>query len=148
MINERYFPRNASHQVDEEDTLWVTALQAIDKEGSKELLLKLLRDNTPMSPSASWHLADLLDRYKIATQANKGGKKTPSYDLPPAQIKLERAKRYYLHFVDNGLSEDQAIQNASIECEVDEERFRSFLAGRNSSARRIRMRRPPPNTRP
>src|SRR4051812_7762248 len=97
---ERFFPTDyVSYLIEDEDKPWVEALQAIDERRDKRQLIELLRSKTPMSESARWHIADFIDRYKIATLASRGGRTTPSYDYPPAQQKLERAKRYYEYFV-------------------------------------------------
>lgn len=140
---QRYFPKDTSHLVSEEDSAWVEALRAVDESGDKVPLLELLVGDTPISPSARWHLADLLDRYKLATQASRGRKRTPSYDLPPAQIKLERARRYHEHLINTGMSVDESVQKASAACDVKEATFRALLAGKYSAARRVRRRRPP-----
>ena len=142
---ERYFPTNyAPSQIEEEDEPWVEALRAIDddKRRDKRRLLELLRNSTPMSETARWHLADLINRYKIAAQANRGGKITPSYDYPPAQQKLVRAERYYESFLQE-MGKDGAIEEAAQRCEVEPETLRSFIGGKYSSARRVKKRKPP-----
>jgi len=141
---ERYFGKHyASNLIKDEDVPWVKALKAIDKRRDKGPLLKLLRNKTPMSETARWHLADLINRYKIDKQANRGGKTTPSYDYPPAQLKLVRAKRYYDNFREQKMSKDPAIEEAAQRCEVEPETLRSFIDDKYTSGRRVKKRKPP-----
>jgi hypothetical protein len=141
---ERYFGRDAYrkiHPIEEQDKPWVEALEAVDSGANKGPLLELLCGESPLSSSARWHLADLLDRYKLARR--RGKPRTPSYDLPPALQKLERGKLYYQYFRHGRKNKDKAVELAAARCEANPETLRSFIDNKLSSARAVRKRMPP-----
>jgi hypothetical protein len=145
---ERYIPEN-EHLWIEDEVLraWIDALIAIDHRGDKKPLIDLLRANTEMNKSAAWHLADFLARHNLTKLQNRGGKRTPSYDYPPALSKLIRAQKYYERYVARGESRDKAVERAASMCGVEEEALHKLIAGKYASARRVQKRRPP-NSRP
>ena len=145
---ERYIPEMAHYFVEEELQPWIDAFVAIDERGDKKPLTKLLKKNTPMPRDAAWHLADLAERYNLTKLQNRGGKRAPSYDYPPALRKLVRAKKYYESYVASKMNKDQAFERAAATGGVEEEALRKLVAGKYASARRVQKRKPPPNSRP
>ena len=125
---------------------WIQALDAIVERADKRPLITLLQKNTPMPWPAPWYLAELLELYNLTKRQSRGRKMVLSYDDPPALRKLNRAKRYYEQYAIE--DEDTAFERAAAKCVVDEATLRNFLAGKNTSARRVRKRKPPPNPRP
>ena len=73
---------------------WLDALRAIDLRGDKSQLVKLLKSDVAIPPDARQHLADLLERYQLKLQrGGRGGRMTPSYDLPHHVVQLDAAAR-------------------------------------------------------
>jgi hypothetical protein len=95
MVERIILEREHFYTEDDFTQAWIGALMAIDFHGDKEPLIQLLKKNTEMNAKAAWHLADLLDRYNLTKLQNRGRKRTPSYDYPPALGKLIQAQKYY-----------------------------------------------------
>jgi hypothetical protein len=73
---------------------WLDALRLIDGCGDKAQLVKLLTSNVAIPAEARQHLADLLERYQLKLQrGGRGGRRTPSYDLPHHVVQLDAAVR-------------------------------------------------------
>jgi hypothetical protein len=69
---------------------WCTALRAIDENGDKAPLLRLLRESRcELTPDARHYLADLLDRYNL--KRKRGKKATPAYNKSPVEEALWHA---------------------------------------------------------
>lgn len=124
---------------------WIDALQAIDHRGNKEPLIKLLKSNEPIPQNARWYLANLLERYQLKKPV--GGRATPAYDRSDAEMYLAWAKTGYLESISAGLSPEEAFELAVRLYGVNSGTFRNYLAGKHSSSRRMKKRRPP-NTQP
>jgi len=145
---ERYISEFDHLIVGAEHQPWIDAFLALDEGGDKKPLIKLLRKNAPVPWPAPWHLADLLERYKLTKRQNRGGVTSPSYDYPPALRELIRAKKYYERKLARGTDKNTAFKEAAAQGEVNQQTLRNFVAGKNAHARRVEKRKPPPNPRP
>lgn len=149
MVEREFLGPSAMRSIDDENLEpWIEAFMAIDGPRRETTpLIQLLRDNVPMPWPAPWHLADLLARYNLKKPPGNQ-KQVPSYDYSDAWAKLIRAKKYFEHYLYNRMDRDDAIRKAARTCDVKVITLRNFIDGRNTSARRLAKRQPPPNPRP
>ena len=118
---------------------WIDALRTVDQRGDKALLVELLKFNKSIPREARWHLADLLERYTL--KRRRGEQRTPSYDYSETTRRLKWAKESVRG--KRGQERERAIEDAARVYEVPLASLRRFLAGKHSSSRRQKKRRPP-----
>jgi hypothetical protein len=96
---------------------WLDALRAIDGRGDESQLVKLLKSDVAIPPDARQHLADLLERYQLKLQrGGRGGRRTPSYDLPHHVVQLEAAARLVRGCIKAGKTRADAVKFAIANC--------------------------------
>jgi hypothetical protein len=149
MVEREFFGPGALRSIEDENLKsWIKAFMAIDdRRRDAAPLIQLLKDNVPMPWPAPWHLADLLERYNLKKPSGNQ-RQIPSYDYSLALSKLHRAKRYFKYYIDHRIDKDEAIRKAAQKCDLKVITLRNFIDGRNTSARRLVQRQPPPNPRP
>jgi hypothetical protein len=105
--------------------------------------VKLLKSDVAIPAEARQHLADLFERYQLGLKpGGKGGRITPSYDLPHHIVQLDAAVWLVRRQLKAGTPRDDAVKYAIASCGVDEEALHAHLAGKHTSARQAKKRRP------
>jgi hypothetical protein len=122
---------------------WIDALRAIDQRGDKSELVELLKSDVTIPADARQHLADLLERHNLKLrQGGRGGRTTPSYDLPHGVVQLDYAVQVVRRQMKEGKTRAVAVQLAVEISGMGAEAILSHLAGKHTSARLAKKRRP------
>jgi hypothetical protein len=96
---------------------WYNALQAIDRDGDKAPIIRLLSTKAPPA-SISAHLADLLERYDLVPRRTTGPKPTATYDRSERMIDLESAV-IEVSQRPRWMSREEAIKKAAVRRKID-----------------------------
>jgi hypothetical protein len=119
---------------------WVTALDAVDKRGDKEPLLKLLRSEHDLPREARVYLADLLARHQL--KKKRGGQSVPAYDRTDADQRLLLAIEDVRRLRKKRVSVKEALDRVSESHGISPEVLATEYRGSRGSTRRMMKRRP------
>jgi len=118
---------------------WITALEAIDKQGDKGPLMALLKSERDLPHDVRIYLADLLARHQL--KKKRGAESVPAYDRTDAEAMLELAIKD-VRERESGISVKDALEKASKSRGIPHELLSSAYRGSRSSTRRMKKRRP------
>jgi hypothetical protein len=113
---------------------WYKALEELEKEGKKGLLLSLLRSSKELSRAVRVHLVDLLERYDF--KKKRGRPRGPSYVRSDAECTALNVREQVRDLTKGGMSAKEAIARVAKDNNMSEDTVANAYEGRRGSTRR------------
>jgi hypothetical protein len=136
------------HNSADPNWLWYHVFDAVDRQGNKKPLIKMLRDpKCEVTPTVRECLADLLERYKLVRLP--GEQRIPVYAVSQAEAVFCLMRDQVLELTANGTSQDKAIERVARSWYADadentrhdaENKLDSAVKGKRTSLSRTRDR--------
>jgi hypothetical protein len=121
---------------------WYKALERIDNNGDKGLLVFLLKWGPRVTRVVQFHIGDMLDRKNLR---NKPGRpRVPSYTLSESEFAVAYMSAKVEDLIKGGMNFDDAVAKVAEETNMSENTVANAYGGRRGSTRRVMQRRPKP----